>query len=134
MGAQSVAVVARWAEAVRGGDLAAELWDPDLEIENAKGWVVEASYRGHEGLRRWWEDLAEAFSDFALEVAEITLLDEERVLTVNHFVGHFRLTGIPFDGRWASVITVRGGRIIHATGYLTKGLALQAVERGGAEA
>lgn len=127
---RDVEVVARWAEAIRRGDLAEELWDTDLEIVNAKGWVLEATYCGHDGLRRWWGDLAEAFSDFAMEVEEITPLDEERFLTVQRFVGHFRVTGIPFDARWASVITVRAGRIIQAVGYLTKGRALKAFESG----
>jgi ketosteroid isomerase-like protein len=69
-------------------------------------------------------------AEFAMDVEEITPLDEERALTMNHFVGTFRLTGIPFDGRWASVITVRTGRIIHAVGYLTKERALEALGRG----
>ena len=130
MGEQNLDVVAGWAEAIRGGDLAEELWDVDLEIVNAEGWALEATYRGHDGLRRWWSDLAEAFSDFAMEVEEIAPLDEARFLTVQRFVGHFRATGIPFDEPWASVITVRAGRIVHAVGYLTKGRALRAFESG----
>jgi len=127
-------VVVRWCEAIERGDLGEELWDADLEIVNAEGWALEATYRGHDGLRRWWSDLEEAFSDFAMEVEEITPFDDERVLTVQRFVGRFRATGIPFDGPWASVITVRAGRIVHAVGYLTKGRALRALERGSAEA
>jgi ketosteroid isomerase-like protein len=130
MGEQNVEVVARWAEALRNGNLGEELWDAELEIANARGWPIEATYRGHDGLRRWWEDLAEAFSDFALEFEEMMPLDDERVLTTQRWVGHFRHTGIPFDGRWASVITVRAGRIVHATGYLTRKQAVSAAERG----
>jgi ketosteroid isomerase-like protein len=114
---------------MRRGDLAEQLWSPDLEIVNAKGWVVEATYHGHDGLRQWWSDLAEAFSELKMEVEEITQLDEERFLTVQRFVGRFRATEIPFDGRWASVVTARAGRIEHAVGYLTKGRALKAIER-----
>jgi ketosteroid isomerase-like protein len=69
-----------------------------------------------------------------MEIEEITSFDDERVLTVNRFVGHFRSTGIPFDGRWASVLTVRAGRITHAAGYLTKARALAALEPGSAGA
>ena len=128
MGEQNVDVVSRWAEAIRRGDLAEELWDANLEIVNAEGWAIEATYRGHDGLRRWWSDLEEAFSDFAMEVEEITPLDEERFLTVQRFVGHFRATGIPINAQWASVITMKAGRIVQAVGYLTKGRALRAVE------
>jgi ketosteroid isomerase-like protein len=133
VGEQNVAVVARWAEALRRGDLGKGLWDAECEIVNAKGWPVEATYHGHDGLRRWWEDLAEAFLDLALEFEEITPLDAERVLTTQRWVGHFSRTGIPFDGPWASVITVRNDRIVRAVGYLTKGRALRAVERGPVE-
>ena len=64
----------------------------------------------------------------------MTPLDEERVLTTQRWVGHFRHTGIPIDGSWASVITVRDGRIVHAVGYLTKKQAVRASERGSIEA
>jgi len=134
MGQQNVEVVARWAEALRRGNLGEALWDADLEIVNAKGWPLETTYRGHDGLRRWWDDLAEAFSDCALEFEEMTPLDEERVLTTQRWVGHFRHTGIPIDGSWASVITVRDGRIVHAVGYVTKKQAVRASERGSIEA
>ena len=127
MGDQNADVLARWAETMRRGDLAEELWDEDLEIVNAEGWVVEATYRGYDGLRRWWGDLAEAFADFTMEVEEITPLDGERFLTVQRFVGHFRATGIPIDAQWASVVTVRAGRIVQAVGYLTKGRALSEI-------
>src|SRR5262245_620947 len=129
MGDRNREVVARWAEAIRRGDLAEQLWDPDLEIVNAKGWALESTYQGHEGLRRWWADLAEAFSDFTMEVEEITPLDNERLLTVQRFIGHFRHTDIPFDAEWASVLTVRTGRIIQALGYVSKRRALRAFER-----
>jgi ketosteroid isomerase-like protein len=126
---QELDVVGRWADAARRGELAEELWDPNAEIVNAKGWAIEATYRGHDGLRQWWSDLEEAFTDFAMHVEEITPVDDERVLTVQRFVGHFRVTDIPFDGRWASVLTVRNGRIARAEGYLSKRRALKALER-----
>ena len=83
-------VAARWAESMRRGDLAEELWDPDLEIVNAEGWVIETTYRGHDGLRRWWNDLDEAFSELTLEFEEITPLDGEHVLTVQRLVGRLQ--------------------------------------------
>jgi ketosteroid isomerase-like protein len=69
-----------------------------------------------------------------LEFEEMTPLDDERVLTTQRSVGHFRHTGIPFDGPWASVLTVRDGRIVHAVGYLTQKQAVRASERGSVEA
>jgi ketosteroid isomerase-like protein len=121
-------IIKRWAEAIQRGDLAEELWAPDLEIVNAKGWALEATYHGYEGLHRWWSDLAAAFSDFAMRVEEITPVDDERFLTVQRFLGHFRKTGIRFDAPWASVVTIRGGRITRAVGYRSKRRAVRALE------
>jgi ketosteroid isomerase-like protein len=126
----SLEIMKRWAEAIQRGDLAEELWAPDLEIVNAEGWALEATYHGYEGLHRWWNDLAEAFSDFEMRVEEITPVDDERFLTTQRFLGHFRKTGIRFDAPWASVVTVRGGRITRAVGYRSKRRALRALEPG----
>ena len=120
MSQEGLEVVRRWGEAIERGNLAAALWAPDLEIVNAKGWALEATYRGYEGLRQWWNDLDEAFSDFAMRVESITPVDGERVVTEQRFVGHFRQTGIRFDAPWASVVTVKDGRITSAVGYLSK--------------
>jgi ketosteroid isomerase-like protein len=127
MSQENVEIVRRWAEAIGRGDLAKALWAPDLEIVNAEGWALEATYRGYEGLRRWWNDLEEAFSDFAMRVEEITPVDGERFLTEQRFIGHFRQTGIRFDAPWASVVTVKEGRITRAVGYVSKRRALKAV-------
>jgi hypothetical protein len=66
---------------LRSGQYDGGVWDPDVEVINAAGWVIETTYRGHAGLRRWWEDIAEAFGDFGIELDEAVPVDEERVLT-----------------------------------------------------
>ena len=123
----NVEVALAWAEAIQRGDLSDHLWSEDLEIVNAEGWVLESVYRGHEGLHRWWHDLSEAFSEFTMVVEDVEPIDDERLLTSQRFVGTFRETGISFDGPWASVLTIRDGRIVHAIGYLTKERALRAL-------
>jgi ketosteroid isomerase-like protein len=102
------------------------VWDPDVEVINAAGWVIETTYRGHSGLRRWWEDLAEAFGDFDLELDDVLEVDDERVLTTQRFVGRFRTTDIPFDGSWASILWIRDGKIVRAEGHLSKRRAMRA--------
>jgi ketosteroid isomerase-like protein len=95
-------------------------------VINAAGWVIESAYHGHTGLRQWWEDLAEAFDDFTLELDDVLEVDEQRVLTTQRFVGHFRATDIPFDGAWASILWIRDGRVVRAEGYLNKRRAMRA--------
>lgn len=102
------------------------VWDPGVEVINAEGWVIETAYHGYDGLRRWWDDLAEAFGEFDIELDEVMEIDEERVLSAQRFVGHFRTTDIPFDGAWASILWIRDGRVVRAQGYLSKRRAMKA--------
>lgn len=121
--------VVRLAFSEFGGDLTeSSYWDPDIVMVNAADWVIETTYRGHEGVMRWWEDLAEAFDDFDLDLLTVRELDDGRVLTTQRFVGRFRETGIPVpeDTAWGSIQTVRDGRVVHAQGYLTAARALRA--------
>ena len=119
-------IVRRAFEEMGNDDLRGSVWDPDVEIINAEGWVIQTTYRGHEGLRRWWEDLAEAFGDFRIVLEERFEVDEERVLTTQRFVAHFRTTDIPFDGRWASILWIRDGKVVRGHGHLSKRRALRA--------
>jgi ketosteroid isomerase-like protein len=125
-GVDHLEIVRRAFEDLRSGDYEGGAWDPGVEVVNAAGWVIETSYRGHSGLRQWWDDLAEAFGDFTIELDEAMEVDADRVLTTQRFVGHFRATEIPFDGVWASVLWIRDGRIVRAEGHLTKRRAMRA--------
>jgi ketosteroid isomerase-like protein len=126
MAGGNLEIVLRAFEELRKGDFEGGAWDPNVEVVNAAGWVIETTYRGHTGLRRWWEDLAEAFGDFDLELDETLEVDDERVLTTQRFVGHFRATEIPFDGLWASILWVKDGKVVRAEGYLSKRRAMRA--------
>ena len=55
-----------------GADLDAvlALTDEDIEAVPRVG-LMEGSYHGHDGLRRWWEDLFGVYPDFAMEVVEV---------------------------------------------------------------
>src|SRR2546421_1688444 len=52
-------------------DRAVELWHPDGEFRPAvAGAVEETVYRGHEDLRRYWDDLFSSFSEVRLDDLE----------------------------------------------------------------
>jgi ketosteroid isomerase-like protein len=119
-------VVRRGFEELRRGEYEGGVWHPDVEVVNAAGWVIETSYRGHDGLRRWWADLADAFDDFGIELDEVIEVDEERVLTTQRFIGRFRATGLPFDGAWASILWIRDRKVVRAEGHLSRRRAMRA--------
>jgi hypothetical protein len=60
--------------------------DEDAEIIS-RVFIVEGSYRGHEGVRRWWQDLHDTFPDWHAEVGEVLALGDA-TLAVLHVRGH----------------------------------------------
>ena len=125
--ADTNAGVVRLAFSEFGRDLReSRFWAPDVHMINAAGWVIEADYHGREGIQRWFDELAEAFEDFDLELLTVRELDEERVVTTQRTLGRFRETGIPMDAEWASVLWVRDGMVARAEGHLSERRALRA--------
>jgi hypothetical protein len=57
----------------------AALMDVDVEAESRLS-QIEGSYRGHEGLRRWWEDLLGAIPDYVLELDDVRDLGDSFTL------------------------------------------------------
>jgi ketosteroid isomerase-like protein len=59
------------------------LTDPDVEFISR---IVELEgggpYRGHDGIRRWWEDLFGVFPDFSAKVEEVQDLGDVTVTRV----------------------------------------------------
>jgi ketosteroid isomerase-like protein len=119
MGAEeNLELVRRWFATSAQGDPGVEFWHPECRIDNAEGWLIEVEYAGRDGVRKWWDDIAEAFADLRLLPIHQTPLDDERVLTEQRFEGTFRNTGLPFGPPWASIITIREGLLGHAIGFL----------------
>jgi ketosteroid isomerase-like protein len=127
MSQENAELVQRWFESLARSELPLHLTAEDVEIDNIKDFPVQGPYLGHRGMRSWWDDLAEAFETFRVELIDCALLDAERVLTENRASGRFRGTGIPLDFPWASVITVRDGKVVRAVGYFSRSQALEAV-------
>src|SRR5688572_24964116 len=107
-----VEIVRRWFDALASGDPAPELCDPEVEIVNWAESPIPGPYNGHDGVRQWWNDVAEAFEGVRMQVTDIERVDAERAVTAQRLVGTFRLTGIELDVPWGSVISVRDGKIL----------------------
>ncbi len=122
--------IRRWFSALQSGDPAPEMCDTDIEIVNWAEAPITGPYHGHEGVRRWWEDLGDAFEELDWELQSIEPIDEQRCLTVQRLIGRFRHTGIALDAPWGSIVTVRQGKILRAVGYATPGQARRAAGLG----
>jgi ketosteroid isomerase-like protein len=109
--------IRRWFDSLERGDPAPELCDPEVEIRNWAEFPVTGPYHGHDGVRSWWQDVADAFDDLRFELLEVEPIDSARSLTTQRVGGRFRLTGIDLSAVWGSIVTVREGKILSAVGY-----------------
>ena len=126
MPAEEVEVVRRWFARLGQGDPAPELCDPEILIRNWDESPLRGPYHGLDGLHQWWSDFAEVIEHVHLELKEAIDLGDGRVVTTQHVVGRFRLTGIEVDGPFGAIITVRDGRILSAIGFEGPGRAKKA--------
>ena len=126
MSAEDVDLVTRWFKGLEAGDLSPELCDRKIVIRNWDSSPVRGPYHGYKGLRQWWADFADVIENAHLELKEAIDLGDGRVVTTQHLVGRFRLTGIEVDGPFGSILAVSEGRIVSATGYATPGQAKKA--------
>jgi ketosteroid isomerase-like protein len=89
---------------------------------------VEGAYHGHDGLRRWWGDLLDAFPDYVVQVVELRDLGD---VTMGHLCGRAHSAHAPLaDPFWQS-IRWRGGKCVRWHNYLTEREALESVELKG---
>src|SRR6185436_19385429 len=127
MSEENEEIVRRWWASVDAGDLPFDLTDENVRIDNIEQPVVQGAFHGHDGLRRWWQDFTESLADIHHEVLDSTALDAERVLAEIRSQGQFRETDLPIDLRWASIFSVRAGKLINTAGYLSARKALEAL-------
>jgi ketosteroid isomerase-like protein len=107
------------------GSRIAELWDPDVVIEENAAFPDRAVYRGYEGLARWWTGFFEVFDDLRLEPQEFVPAGDRVVVPVRHW---FRSkAGAELTQEITHVWQLRDARVIHVTGYNDNAEALEAV-------
>jgi ketosteroid isomerase-like protein len=74
--------------------------------------AIEGGYRGHAGIRRWWENLLDVFPDYTVEIVEVRDLGEF-TLGVLRVRAHGRDSDTPFEdtirvlGEWRDEKVVR---------------------------
>ena len=87
--------------------------------------AMEGGHRGHDGVRRWWENLLEVLPDFQLEVGKVRDLGEVTLARI-HARGHGAGSAAPLDeviwqvGRW------RNGKYTWWRNCMTEAEALEA--------
>jgi ketosteroid isomerase-like protein len=98
----------------------------DVEVFSRLAPLGDGSYRGHDGVRSWWQNLHDAFPDLALEVLEVRDLGDVTLGAVR-FHGHGRQSGAPIDETFWQVAHWRDGNVIRYSSHNSEAEALEAV-------
>jgi ketosteroid isomerase-like protein len=128
MAAENEEPVRLFADAVTDGDVeaAVALADPEIEFLSVLA-VSGRAYRGHDGVRQYFEDVASAWAEWRVEVHRIAAAPDGRVVIVMtmHFRG--KESGAALSDSAAHVWTLRGGKLLRNQPYRDHEEALRAV-------
>jgi ketosteroid isomerase-like protein len=101
--------------------------DPDFEVTVPPSLSVEPdTYRGHEGMRHYFESFADVMDEVRFEAGAFVDAGD-RVVATTRLAARARETGLEVEQHVFQVWTVRDGRAVKAEVYPTKAEALRAV-------
>ena len=127
MSQENVELYRRAAEAVTDGDLDGFLALMDADVEAAPRLApMEGGYHGHDGMRRWWESMHDAFPDFRVEVVEVRDLGDVTLAEVRGR-GRGAASDTPVEQRSWHVVEWRDRKFVRWRAYETQSEALEAV-------
>jgi hypothetical protein len=87
---------------------------------------MEGSYHGHDGIRRWWENVFDVWPDLTTQLVEVRDLGDLTVAAW-HFRGQGAGSDIPRDETFWQVARWRRGKCVWWRGFDTRAKALEAV-------
>jgi uncharacterized protein len=113
MSATDVETIRRGIAALNSGDVdgMASTLDPDVELVPLRAVLDGTSYRGHEGLRRWMDDMIEDWTRFEIAVDEVRELTPGRLLVRATMRLRGRSSGVALDSPGAWLCDLRGGKV-----------------------
>jgi ketosteroid isomerase-like protein len=103
-------------------------WDPTCEwVPRLRGQVEGAqTYRGREGLRRFWEEDDAVWDEFQVELHDVRQIGDE-VVAAGTGRARGKESGVDTTRPFAFRFRVQGGRIVRGESYLDVTEALKAV-------
>ena len=133
MSQENVEVVREVIESNRSDDLEARiqeavaLWDPSCEYTRVTVAVDLQTYRGHDGIRRYFSDMADSWAEWRSEVEEIVEVGTDTVVATyrSHLTG--RDSGVPVEVRLGGVFVLSQGKVLRGQTYSSPQEALEAV-------
>jgi len=127
MSQENVELFRRASEAFNDGDLDAFLAFFDTEVAASPRLApIEGEYRGHDGVRLWWESLRGTFPDFHSEVVAVRDLGNVTLAEL-HNRGRGVESETPVEQRSWHVTEWQARRIVKWATYGSEAEALKAV-------
>jgi ketosteroid isomerase-like protein len=123
-----IELITRMLREWNSGDLEAlvEAFDPEVEVRPAyRTFLASMVYRGHDGVRLWFEETNEPWAELQAEPERFLDADGRTVVVI---ALHARVPGghVEVAGKIALVVTIHDGRIVQLDGYDDPDAALAA--------
>jgi ketosteroid isomerase-like protein len=126
MSQENVDLAYRAFDAINRRDLGALLALMDDDVEAVSRTVaMEGGLRGHDGMRRWWENWLAVFPDYNIEVVEMRDLGDLAVAALRA-LGHGAGSDVPFQDTIWHASRWRGGKCVWWRTFPTGDEALEA--------
>jgi ketosteroid isomerase-like protein len=129
MSQESVEIVRRWWAGFNDDGMPPlSLCDEQIEIRMPPDFPVRGVFQGHEGVRRWREQVFDVAENARVEPEKILEVhgDGETVLMLLRATGTAGYSEIDLELEWAAIWTIRDGKVLRAQGYLDRAEALEA--------
>jgi|EndMetStandDraft_8_1072994.scaffolds.fasta_scaffold72120_5 uncharacterized protein len=128
MSQHNVEVVRKAFDLLNTGDIEGlvDLCDEGFVIDMSERIFNPHVYRGHDGIRRFYADVVDAWEHYEWNV-EDALTSHDAVVAFLHCLGRGRGSGLEIDWRVAWIWTIRDGRGMSLRFYRDRGEALEAV-------
>ena len=129
---ENVEVARRLIELNRSDDLEAgieavlSLADPNCEWTSLLAALEPGRYRGHHGLRSYFNDLADSWEEWRNEVEELVQVGEDTVVATVRFQGVGRSSGVAVETRFGLVLVLSDRKLLRGRAYPSREEALEA--------
>jgi ketosteroid isomerase-like protein len=130
MGSSGEDPVRVFSDAVTAGDVeaAVAVCHPEIEFMSVLA-VSGRRYRGHDGIREYFEDVASAWAEWRVEVHEIVPGADGRVAIVMSMHVRGKESGLILSERTDHIWTLKDGLLLRNEPYREPGAALRELER-----
>jgi ketosteroid isomerase-like protein len=101
--------------------------DPDVELRPRFS-VWRQTYRGHEGIEEWWNDMTALWDEFTLEVHELSEVGDDTLVVTLDWRGRDTHTKREIEGPGAAVVRFHQGKVAALDMHLDAQRAMAALK------